>query len=188
MGVAKLLSGIAADSMQSDATTSTLRTLTYDHTIWVHGAFTSSSPSPLLTALDVKFPVQKDCFRVPLGFIPFLETLSSLRILILQNHKPALSLSPIALPALCAISALFSAITSLSSGHSIVKLDIRDEAALTPLYKAFAAVHSDWSMVQELSLFVGDWDDELMLVIITHFPKGRAKQGHHHRDACVRVM
>ncbi|KAG1799214.1 uncharacterized protein HD556DRAFT_1231355 [Suillus plorans] len=152
------------------AKASTLRTLTYDHTIWVHRAFTSSSPSPPLTALDVKFPVQKDRPRVPLGFIPFLETLPSLRTLILRNHVPALSLSPSALPALCAISAPFAAITSLSSGRSIVKLDIRDEAALTPLYKAFAAVHSDLSMVQELSLFVGDWDDELMLAIVAHFP------------------
>ncbi|KAG1842679.1 hypothetical protein C8R48DRAFT_837897 [Suillus tomentosus] len=152
------------------AKASTLRTLTYDHTIWVHRAFTSSSPSPPLTALDVKFPVQKDRPRVPLGFIPFLETLPSLRTLILRNHVPALSLSPSALPALCAISAPFSAITSLTSGRSIVKLDIRDEAALTPLYKAFAAVHSDLSMVQELSLFVGDWDDELMLAIVAHFP------------------
>ncbi|KAG1829100.1 hypothetical protein EV424DRAFT_460470, partial [Suillus variegatus] len=164
------------------AKASTLCTLTYDHTIWVHRAFTSSSPSPPLTALDVKFPVQKDRPRVPLGFIPFLETLPSLHTLILRNHEPALSLSPIALPALCAISALFSAITSLSSGHCIVKLDIRDEAALMPLYKAFAAVHSDLSMVQELLLFIGDWDDELILVIIAHFPKGRAKRGHHHRD------
>ncbi|KAG2088665.1 uncharacterized protein F5147DRAFT_587523 [Suillus discolor] len=152
------------------AKASTLRTLTYDHTIWVHRAFTSSSPSPPLTALDVKFPVQKDRPRVPLGFIPFLETLLSLRTLILRNHVPALSLSPSALPALCAVSSPFSAITSLSSGRSIVKLDIRDEAALTPLYKAFAAVHSDLSMVQELSLFVGDWDDELMLAIVAHFP------------------
>ncbi|KAG1799182.1 hypothetical protein EV424DRAFT_1352384 [Suillus variegatus] len=62
-----------------------------------------------------------------------------------------------------AISTLFSAITSLSSGRCIVKLNTRDEAALTPLYKAFAAVHSDLLMMQELSLFVGDWDDELML-------------------------
>ncbi|KAG2048942.1 hypothetical protein BDR06DRAFT_962050 [Suillus hirtellus] len=152
------------------AKASTLRTLTYDHTIWVHRAFTSSSPSPPLTALDVKFPVQKDRPRVPLGFIPFLETLPSLRTFILRNHVPALSLSPSALPALCAISAPFSAITSLTSGRSIVKLDIRDEAALTPLYKAFAAVHSDLSMVQELSLFVGDWDDELILAIVAHFP------------------
>lgn len=76
-----------------------------------------------------------------------------------------------------AISTLFSAITSLSSGRCIVKLDTRDEAALTPLYKAFAAVHSDLLMMQELSLFVGDWDDELMLVIVTHFPKGRARRG-----------
>ncbi|KAG1841169.1 hypothetical protein C8R48DRAFT_739239, partial [Suillus tomentosus] len=134
------------------ATASTLRTLTYDHTIWVHRAFTSSSPSPspLLTALDVKFPVQKDRPRVPLGFIPTL---------IIG-----------ALPALCAISAPFSAIASLSSGRSIVKLDIRDEAALTPLYKAFAAVHSDLSMVQELSMFVGDWSDEFMLAVVAHFP------------------
>ncbi|KAG1831907.1 hypothetical protein DFJ58DRAFT_823704 [Suillus subalutaceus] len=152
------------------AKASTLRTLTYDHTVWVHRAFTSSSPSPPLTALDVKFPVQKDRPRVPLGFIPFLETLSSLRTLILRNHVPALSLSSSALPALCAISAPFSTITSLCSGRSIVKLDIRDEAVLTPLYKAFAEVHSDLSMVQELSLFVGDWDDELMLAIVAHFP------------------
>lgn len=152
------------------AKASTLRTLTYDHTIWVHRAFTSSSPSPPLTALDVKFPVQKDRPRVPLGFIPFLETLPSLRTLILRNHVPALSLSSSALPALCAISAPFSAITSLCSGRSILKLDIRDEAVLTPLYKAFAEVHSDLSMVQELSLFVGDWDDELILAIVAHFP------------------
>ncbi|KAG2071669.1 hypothetical protein BDR04DRAFT_1154137 [Suillus decipiens] len=152
------------------AKASTLRTLTYDHTIWVHRAFTSSSPSPPLTALDVKFPVQKDRPRVPHGFIPFLETLPSLRTLILRNHVPALSLSPSALPALCAISAPFSAITSLCSGRSIAKLDIRDEAVLTPLYKAFAEVHSDLSVVQELSFFVGDWDDELILAIVTHFP------------------
>ncbi|KAG1802524.1 uncharacterized protein BJ212DRAFT_1487324 [Suillus subaureus] len=152
------------------AKASTLRTLTYDHTVWVHRIFTSSSPSPPLTALDVKFPVQKDRPRVPMGFIPFLETLPSLQTLILRNHVPALSLSSSALPALCAISAPFSAITSLCSGRSIVKLDIRDEAVLTPLYKAFAEVHSDLSTVQELSLFVGDWDDELMLAIVVHFP------------------
>ncbi|KAG2357652.1 hypothetical protein BDR07DRAFT_1612388 [Suillus spraguei] len=134
------------------AKASTLRTLTYDHTIWVHRAFTSSSPSPPLTSLDVKFPIQKDRPRVPHGFIPFLETLPSLRTLILRNHVPALLLSPSALPALCAISAPFSAITSLCSGRSIAKLDIRDEAVLAPLYKAFAEVHSDLSMVQELSL------------------------------------
>ncbi|KAG1894369.1 uncharacterized protein F5891DRAFT_1256116 [Suillus fuscotomentosus] len=71
---------------------------------------------------------------------------------------------------------------SFHSGCCIVELDIHDEAALMPLYKVFAAVHSDLSMVQELSLFVGDWDDELMLVIVVHFPRGRAKQGHHHWD------
>ncbi|KAG2753061.1 hypothetical protein P692DRAFT_20846039 [Suillus brevipes Sb2] len=152
------------------AKASTLRTLTYDHTVWVHRAFTSSSPSPPLTALDVKFPVQKDRPRIPLGFISFLETLPSLRTLILRNHVPALLLSSSALPALCAISAPFSAVTSLCFGRSIVKLDIRDEAVLTPLYKAFAEVHSRLSRVQELSLFVGDWDDELMLAIVAHFP------------------
>ncbi|KAG1774683.1 hypothetical protein EV702DRAFT_1269776 [Suillus placidus] len=144
------------------AKASTLRTLTYDHTVWVHRASTSSSPSPPLTALDVKFPVQKDRPRVPQGFISFLETLPSFRTLILRNHVPALSLSSNALPALHAISGPFSAITSLFFGRSIVKLDIRDEAVLTPLYKAFAEVHSHLSSVQELSLFVGDWDDELM--------------------------
>jgi hypothetical protein len=152
------------------AKASTLRTLTYDHTIWVHRAFTSSSPSPPLTALDVKFPAQKDRPRIPLGFISFLETLPSLRTLILRNHVPALSLSSRALPALCAISAPFSAITSLCSNRSIVKLDIRDEVVLPPLYKAFAEVHSGLSIVQELSLFVGDWEDELILAIVAHFP------------------
>ncbi|KAG2134463.1 hypothetical protein DEU56DRAFT_913649 [Suillus clintonianus] len=152
------------------AKASTLRTLTYDHTVWVHRAFTSASPSPPLTALDVKFPIQKDRPRVPLGFISFLETLPSLRTLILRNHVPALSLSPNGLPALCTISAPFSTITSLCFGRRIGKLDICDEVMLTPLYKVFAEVHSHLLMVQELSLFLGDWDDEVLLAIVAHFP------------------
>ncbi|KAG2753062.1 hypothetical protein P692DRAFT_20829515 [Suillus brevipes Sb2] len=148
----------------------TIRTLTYDHTVWLHRIFTSSSPSPPLTALDVKFPIHKDRPRAPPGFIPFLETLSSLRTLILRNHVPALSLSPSALPALCAISAPLSTISSICSGRSIVKLDIRDEVVLTPLYQAFVEVHSHLLRVQELSLFVGNWDDEVVLAIVARFP------------------
>lgn len=110
----------------------TIRALTYDHTVWLHRIFTSSSPSPPLTALDVKFPIHKDRPRAPPGFISFLETLPSLRTLILRNHVPALSLSPSALPALCAISAPLSTISPICCGHSIIKLDIRDEAVLTP--------------------------------------------------------
>ncbi|KAG2134464.1 hypothetical protein DEU56DRAFT_913650 [Suillus clintonianus] len=148
----------------------TLRTLTYDHTVWLHHVFTPSSPPPPLIALDVKFPIQKDRPRVPQGFISFLETLPSLRTLILRNHVPALPLSPNSLPALCAVSAPLSAISSICSGPRIIKLDIRDEATLTPLYKSFAEVHSHLSRVQELSLFVGDWDDEVMLAIVARFP------------------
>jgi len=94
----------------------------------------------------------------------------SLHTLILQNYFPALLFSPSALPVLWAISAPFFAITSLCSSHNIVKLDIPDEAVLTSHYKAFVEVHSDLSMVQEFSLFIGDWDNELMLAIIAHFP------------------
>ncbi|KAG1747294.1 hypothetical protein EDD22DRAFT_808750, partial [Suillus occidentalis] len=148
----------------------TIRTLTYDHTVWLHRIFTSSSPSPPLTALDVKFPIHKDRPRAPPGFISFLETLPSLRTLILRNHVPALSLSPRALPALCAISVPLSTISSICPGRSITKLDIRDEAVLTPLYQAFAEVHSHLSRVQEFSLFVGDWDDEVVLAIVARFP------------------
>ncbi|KIK33003.1 hypothetical protein CY34DRAFT_18667 [Suillus luteus UH-Slu-Lm8-n1] len=90
------------------------------------------------------------------------ETLPSLRTLILRNHVPALLLSSSALPALCAVSAPFLAMTSLCFGCSIVKLDIRDEVVLTPLYKTFAEVRSRLLRVQELSLFLGDWDDELV--------------------------
>lgn len=148
----------------------TIRTLTYDHTVWLHRVFTSSSPPPPLTALDVKFPIHKDRPRAPPGFISFLESLPSLRTLILRNHVPALSLLPSALPALCAISAPLSAISSICSGRKIVKLDIRDEVVLTPLYQAFVEVHSHLSRVQELSLFVGDWDDEVVLAIVARFP------------------
>ncbi|KAG2071668.1 hypothetical protein BDR04DRAFT_1230974 [Suillus decipiens] len=148
----------------------TIRSLTYDHTVWLHRIFTSSSPSPPLTALDVKFPIHKDRPRAPPGFISFLETLPSLRTLILRNHVPALSLSPSALPALCAISAPLSAISSICSGRSIIKLDIRDEAVLASLYQAFVEVHSQLLRVQELSLFIGDWDDEVVLAIVARFP------------------
>ncbi|KAG2133202.1 uncharacterized protein EDB93DRAFT_1308726 [Suillus bovinus] len=148
----------------------TIRTLTYDHTVWLYRVFTSSSPPPQLTTLNVKFPIHKYCSRVPPGFISFLETLPSLHTLILRNHVPTLSLSPSALPTLCAISAPLSAISSICSGRSIIKLDIRDEAMLTPLYQAFIEVHSHLSRVQELSLFVGEWDDEVVLAIVVHFP------------------
>ncbi|KAG0694824.1 hypothetical protein DFH29DRAFT_814863, partial [Suillus ampliporus] len=154
------------------ATAPTLRTLTCDYTVWVHRVFTISTPCPPLTALDVKFPFQKDRdrARVPHGFIPFLETLPSLRTLILRNHVPALPLLPNALPALRSLSAPFSAIPSICSGRRINQLDIRDEAVLAPLYKAFEVVHSHLSLVQELSLFLGDWDDEVILAIVAHFP------------------
>ncbi|KAG1831908.1 hypothetical protein DFJ58DRAFT_823707, partial [Suillus subalutaceus] len=125
----------------------TIRTLTYDHTVWLHRVFTSSFPPSPLTALDVKFPIHKDRPRAPPGFISFLESLPSLRTLILRNHVPALSLSPSALPALCAVSAPLSAISSICSGRKIVKLDIRDEVVLTPLYQAFVEVHSYLSRV-----------------------------------------
>lgn len=148
----------------------TIRTLTYDHTVWLHRVFTPSSPPPPLTALDIKFPIHKDRSRVPPGFISFLETLPSLRTLILRNHVPALLLSPRALPALCAISAPLSIISSICSGRSIIKLDIRDEAVLTPLYQVFVEAHSHLSRVQELSLFMGDWDDEVVLAIVARFP------------------
>jgi hypothetical protein len=148
----------------------TLRALTYDHTVWLHRLFTFSSPPPPLTALDVKFPIHKDRPRPPPGFISFLETLPSLRTLILRNHVPALSLSPSALPVLCTISAPLSAVSSICSGRSIIKLDIRDEAVLTPLYQTFVEVHSRLSRVQELSLFIGDWDDEVVLAIVARFP------------------
>ncbi|KAG2740429.1 hypothetical protein P692DRAFT_201872422 [Suillus brevipes Sb2] len=113
------------------AKASTLRTLTYDHTVW--------------------FPVRKGCPRIPLGFISFLETLPPIRTLIMRNHVPALLLSSSALPVLCAVSAPSSAMTSLSFGCSIVKLDIRDEAMLAPLY--IAEVHSRLSRAQELSFY-----------------------------------
>ncbi|KAG1799217.1 uncharacterized protein HD556DRAFT_1305463 [Suillus plorans] len=148
----------------------TIRTLTYDHTVWLHRVFTPSSPPPPLTALDIKFPIHKDRSRVPPGFISFLETLPSLRTLILRNHVPALLLSPRALPALCAISAPLSTISSICSGRSIIKLDIRDEAVLTSLYQVFVEAHSHLSRVQELSLFIGDWDDEVVLAIVARFP------------------
>ncbi|KAG1813059.1 hypothetical protein EV424DRAFT_1417451 [Suillus variegatus] len=148
----------------------TIRTLAYDHTVWLHRVFTPSSPPPPLTALDIKFPIHKDRSRVPPGFISFLETLPSLRTLILRNHVPALLLSPRALPALCAISAPLSIISSICSGRSIIKLDIRDEAVLTPLYQVFVEAHSHLSRVQELSLFIGDWDDEVVLAIVARFP------------------
>ncbi|KAG2088667.1 uncharacterized protein F5147DRAFT_726724 [Suillus discolor] len=148
----------------------TIRTLTYDHTVWLHRVFTPSSPPPPLTALDIKFPIHKDRSRVPPGFISFLETLPSLRTLILRNHVPALLLSPRALPALCAISAPLSTISAICSGRSIIKLDIRDEAVLTPLYQVFVEAHSHLSRVQELSLFIGDWDDEVVLAIVARFP------------------
>ncbi|KAG2124766.1 hypothetical protein BD769DRAFT_1739291 [Suillus cothurnatus] len=131
------------------AKASTIRTLTYDHTVWVHHTFTYSSPSTSLAALDIEFPIQKDRPR---------------------NYFPALLFSPSTLPVLWAISAPFFAITSLCSSRNIVKLDIPDEAVLTSRYKAFVEVHSDLLMVQEFSLFIGDWDDELMLAIIAHFP------------------
>ncbi|KAG1802523.1 uncharacterized protein BJ212DRAFT_1397581 [Suillus subaureus] len=132
----------------------TIRTLTYDHTVWLHRIFTSSFPPPPLTALDVKAPP---------GFISFLETLPSLRTLILRNHIPAFSLP------LCFFCPL-SAISSICSGRRIIKLDIRDEVVLAPLYQAFIEVHSHLSRVQELSLFVGDWDDEVVLAIVARFP------------------
>lgn len=158
------------DALRKLATAHTLRSLTYDHTIWVHYVFTDFTPCPPLTALDVKFPLQKDRPRVPNGFIDLLEALPSLRTLILRNHVPALQLSSTALPALHAFSGPFNAISSICSRNNVTKLDIRDEAVLPRLYWAFEDVHSHLSGVQELSLFVGDWDDELMLAIVAHFP------------------
>lgn len=158
------------------ATAHTLRSLTYDHTIWVHRVFTSSAPCSPLTALDVKFPVQKDRPRVPNGFITFLEAIPSLRTLILRNQVPALQLSPTALPDLRAFSGPFNTISSICSRNNITKLDIRDEVVLPRLYRAFEEVHTHLSAVQELSLFVGDWDDEVMLAIVAHFPSLRKLQ------------
>ncbi|KAG1793206.1 uncharacterized protein HD556DRAFT_1479985 [Suillus plorans] len=132
-----------------------LRMLAQLHRVLTPSSPPSSPPCPL-TALDIKFPIHKDRSRVLPGFISFLETLPSLRTLIL------------ALPALCAISAPLSTISAICSGHSIIKLDIRDEAVLTPLY--FVEAHSHLSRVQELSLFIGDWDDEVVLAIVARFP------------------
>ncbi|KAG1723531.1 uncharacterized protein EDB91DRAFT_1172519 [Suillus paluster] len=163
---------IARTALRRFATAPTLRTLTYDHTVWIHRIFTLSAPCPPLTALDVKFPIQRDRdrARVPHGFIPFLEALPTLRTLILRNHVPSLPLPPHALPALRTISAPFSTIPSICSGRKIIQLDIRDEAVLAPLYKGFVQVRSHLFMVKELSLFLGDWDDEVVLAIVAHFP------------------
>lgn len=165
------------DALRKIATAHTLRFLTYDHTIWAHYIFTNSTPCPPLTALDVEFPIQKDRPRIPIGFIAFLETLPSLRTLILRNHVPALPLSSTALPALRAFSGPFNAISSICSRNTnITKLDIRDEAVLPRLYRSFEEVHTNLSGVQELALFVGDWDDEVMLAIVAHFPSLRKLQ------------
>ncbi|OAX39054.1 hypothetical protein K503DRAFT_769825 [Rhizopogon vinicolor AM-OR11-026] len=164
------------DALRKLATAHTLRSLTYDHTIWVHYIFTDSTPCPPLTALDVKFPLQKDRPRVPNGFLALLEALPSLRTLILRNDVPALPLSLTAFPALRAFSGPFNAISSICSRYNILKLDIRDEAVLPRLYRAFEEVHTHLSGLQELALFVGDWDDEVMLAIVAHFPSLRKLQ------------
>lgn len=171
------------DALRKIATTHTLRFLAYDHTIWAHYIFTDSTPCPPLMALDVEFPIQKDRPRVPNGFINFLEALTSLRTLVLRNNVPALPLFSIALPALHAFSSPFNAISSICSRNSnITKLNIRDEAVLPCLYKAFEEVHTNLSGVQELALFVGDCDDEVMLAIVAHFPSLRKLQVRYARD------
>ncbi|EGN92557.1 hypothetical protein SERLA73DRAFT_190900 [Serpula lacrymans var. lacrymans S7.3] len=171
------------------ATAQNLRVLRFDWTAAVFRIFTDNSVKdpvpPHLEIIDAKFPPHKrwpsnpadaeESFIQP--FKSFLAMCPFVTRLHIRNHFPAFSMTPDILPRLTYYQGPLSTVATVSVGRPVVALDIRDPSgSLRNLTNGLQAVSANQPELEELCIFLYQWDDEILYAITHHFTNLRKIQ------------